>query len=96
MTVESRSTPQQQPWSKESTSASLLVRCWLEAPAHEGEPPILRGYVKNLTTGEELFIKDLESVGQQIRRQLAAGAANGESGAEDRSGRFAARVAPAP
>lgn len=54
----------------ERSSASLLVRCWLEPSGVAGEPPALRGYVKNLKTGEELFIKDLDAVGEQLRRQL--------------------------
>ena len=55
--------------SGERSSASLLVRCWLE-PSNDGESPTLRGYVKNLKTGEELFIKDVDGVGQQILREL--------------------------
>jgi hypothetical protein len=58
--------------SSERPSASLLVRCWLEPREGAGEAPILRGYVKNLKTGEEQFIKDLDAVGEQIRRQLAS------------------------
>jgi hypothetical protein len=54
----------------ERSSASLLVRCWLEPSGVAGEPPALRGYVKNLKTGEELFIKDLDAVGQEIQRHL--------------------------
>ena len=71
--------------SGERSSASLLVRCWLE-PSNNGEPPTLRGYVKNLKTGEELFIKDLETVGDQIRRNLDAGAKSSED-ASPRTGR---------
>jgi hypothetical protein len=62
----------------ERSSASLLVRCWLE-PGAAGEPPSLRGYVKNLKTGEELFIKDLESVGDQLRRQLVTAGADADA-----------------
>jgi hypothetical protein len=58
--------------SSERPSASLLVRCWLEPREGAGEAPILRGYVKNLKTGEEQFIKDLDAVGEQIRRNLEA------------------------
>jgi hypothetical protein len=54
---------------QERPGASLLVRCWLE-PRNSDESPILRGYLKNLRTGEEHFIKDLDSVGQQILRSL--------------------------
>jgi hypothetical protein len=55
----------------ERPAASLLVRCWLEPQPRAEAAPILRGYVRNLKTGEETFIKDLESVGLQILRQLA-------------------------
>jgi hypothetical protein len=56
---------------EERQAASLLVRCWLEPNESADEAPVLRGYVRNLKTGEERFIKDLDSVGQQILRQLA-------------------------
>ena len=64
--------------SGERSGASLLVRCWLEPREDSSESPIVRGYVKNLKTGEEHFIKDVDSVGEQIRRTLepaTAGAA---------------------
>ena len=54
----------------ERPSASLLVRCWLEPSANAEQPTALRGYVKNLKTGEEMFIKDLGAVGDEIRRSL--------------------------
>ena len=63
----------------ERPAASLLVRCWLEPNETPDEAPILRGYVRNLKTGEERFIKDLESVGQQILRQLAPAAGGTEA-----------------
>ena len=59
----------------ERPSASLLVRCWLEPSATSDQPPALRGYVKNLKTGEEMFIKDLGAVGEEIRRSLESGLA---------------------
>jgi hypothetical protein len=58
----------------ERSSASLLVRCWLEPSGVAGEPPALRGYVKNLKTGEETFFKDFDAVSQQIQRSLLANA----------------------
>ena len=70
----------------ERSSASLLVRCWLE-PASAGEPPTLRGYVKNLKTGEELYIKDLDTVGEQIRRTLIDAAGATAASAPARAGR---------
>jgi hypothetical protein len=53
----------------ERSGASLLVRCWLE-PRTSDESPILRGYLKNLRTGEEHFIKDLDTVSEHIRIAL--------------------------
>jgi hypothetical protein len=72
----------------ERTSASLLVRCWLEPRETPGAPPILRGYVKNLKTGEEMFIKDLDAVPQQIQRALApAATADSENSLAPRTAR---------
>jgi hypothetical protein len=68
----------------ERLGASLLVRCWLEPREDASESPIVRGYVKNLKTGEELFIKDVDSVGQQILRSLEpAAAAEGDERAAE-------------
>lgn len=60
--------------SGERSSASMLVRCWLEPSAIPGEAPTLRGYVKNLKTGEEAYFKDLDAVGEQIQKHLSGGA----------------------
>lgn len=59
----------------ERPSTSLLVRCWLEPGEGESGAPILRGYVRNLKTGEQTFIGDADAVGQQILRQLTTAAA---------------------
>jgi hypothetical protein len=80
MSEESRSPRREPGIADERPAASLLVRCWLEPQPRAEEAPILRGYVRNLKTGEETFIKDLESVGLQILRQLAPdGASEGVS-----------------
>ena len=63
----------------ERQAASLLVRCWLEPSETPSAEPVLRGYVRNLKTGEERFIKDLDSVGQQILRQLSPADTNSEA-----------------
>lgn len=67
---------------QERPGASLLVRCWLE-PRNSDESPILRGYLKNLRTGEEHFIKDLDSVGQQILRSLEPAGADAASESDE-------------
>jgi hypothetical protein len=63
------------PFTAERASASLLLRCWLEPGG--GAEPSFRGYLKNLKTGEELFVKDFDGVGRQIRRTLDAAAPAG-------------------
>lgn len=75
MSEESPMSRQEGSQTGERSGASLLVRCWLE-PRTSDESPILRGYLKNLRTGEEHFIKDLDSVGQQILRSLEAAGAD--------------------
>ena len=55
----------------ERQTASLLVRCWLEPHSNGTDTPVVRGYVKNLKTGEEILIKDLDSVGRQILHYLS-------------------------
>lgn len=80
MSEESRSPRRELSNPEERPAASLLVRCWLEPQPRAEEAPVLRGYVRNLKTGEETFIKDLESVSLQILRQLAPdGSAEGVS-----------------
>jgi hypothetical protein len=70
-----------QPGERQGTS--LLVRCWLEPHADAAEDPVLRGYVRNLRTGEESYIKNADSVARQILRSLAgANAAGDERAAE--------------
>jgi hypothetical protein len=76
----------------ERPSASLLVRCWLEPSATGDGKPALRGYVKNLRTGEEMFIKDLGAVGEEIRRSLEAGASRPGVQQPDSQGLFRNRT----
>ena len=52
----------------EKPSALLLVRCWLE-PAQSGEP-VVRGYIRDLRSGNEIAIANLKAVEEQVRRQL--------------------------
>ena len=53
---------------EERPSALLVVRCWLE-PQRDAEP-VVRGYIRDLRSGEEVAIGDLKAVEQHVRRQL--------------------------
>lgn len=75
MTEIRRSSPPTAASGEDRPSASLLVRCWYETPGGAGASPVLRGYVKNLKTGEEAFFQDVDAVGGQILRQLDPAAA---------------------
>ena len=52
----------------ERPSALILVRCWLE-PSH-GDEPVVRGYIRDLRSGEETPIGDVKAVEEHVRRQL--------------------------
>lgn len=52
-------------------SVSFLVRFWREQ-ADAAEEGKLRGYLRNLHTGEEQYLNDPEQLGEQIRRHLRA------------------------
>lgn len=49
---------------------SFLVRCWLEPTSSAEGEPVVRGYLRNLKTGEETYIGDLHTVEQQILTSL--------------------------
>jgi len=51
--------------------ASFLVRCWLEPRDADDKEPVLRGYLRNLKSGEETYLSDLKVVEQQILASLA-------------------------
>jgi hypothetical protein len=56
-----------------STGISLLVRLWLEPTdaAHEGS--VVRGYVRNLLDGRELYFDGLDELPSSLRDQDWAG-----------------------
>lgn len=68
------------------TSGSFLVRVWYETRETSGEEPSFRGYIRNLQTGEERFVRDPETVSEQIVRQVE-GAASGRHRGEARERR---------
>lgn len=55
-------------------SSSFLVRVWLEARELEGAEPILRGYVRNLKSGEQEYFGQPEKLAELLMRQLRSGA----------------------
>jgi hypothetical protein len=59
-----------------SSSASYLVRFWLE-PQGDGKPS-LRGYVRHLGTGEESYVGDPTELGEHILKRLPEATADEE------------------
>lgn len=47
-------------------TASFLVRLWREP----GDRPVVRGYLRNLGSGEEQYIRDPEQIGIHILRHM--------------------------
>jgi hypothetical protein len=58
---------------------SFLVRVWYEAREGPGQEPSFRAYIRNLRTGEERFVHDPRTVGEQIAAQLGVGTASGDA-----------------
>ena len=58
-------------------SDSFLVRCWREPREVDGQPDIVRVYVRNLRTGEDHYLTEASQIGELIERGLQrdAGAA---------------------
>lgn len=61
-----------EPVSSETQAASFLVRVWQERRGEAGAEPVLRVYVRNLRTGEEQYLRDLDRLAEPIRRHLAS------------------------
>ncbi len=55
------------------SAGSFLVRVWYETRETAEEPPTFRGYIRNLLTGEERFIRDPKTVSEQILKQMGTG-----------------------
>lgn len=53
---------------EDRSSGSFLVRIWYETREIEGSTPAFRGYIKNLHTGGEHFVRDPASIGETIGR----------------------------
>jgi hypothetical protein len=52
------------------TSASFLVRCWLEPRELEGARPAVRITLRDLETGEERALTDPRQLGDRIASRL--------------------------
>lgn len=51
-------------------AASFLVRFWHEPRGAAGRAPVLRGWVRNLKTGEERYLNGPDQVVEHLRSQL--------------------------
>jgi len=51
-------------------SGSFLVRIWTETREVEGEPPRVRVFLRNLKTGQEHYLGDLDQLGEAVLRQF--------------------------
>lgn len=56
--------------SREHPSGSFLVRIWSEPREAEGEAPRVRVFLRNLKTGEETYLGDLDQLGDTVLRQF--------------------------
>lgn len=51
-------------------SGSFLLRIWSEGREIEGETPKTRVFMRNLKTGEEHYLGDLDQLGDEVLRQF--------------------------
>lgn len=49
---------------------SWLVRCWEEPRERSQEAPVLRGFVRDLKTGEERYLSDPRELGEMVNREM--------------------------
>ncbi len=56
--------------SKDNPSGSFLLRIWSETQEVDGEPPRVRVFLRNLKTGEEHYLGDLDQLGEAVLRQF--------------------------
>lgn len=50
---------------------SYLVRVWVEPRELDGEDDRMRGYVRDLRTGEEAYLRDPDELGRFLGRQFS-------------------------
>jgi len=51
-------------------SGSFLLRIWTEGREIEGQTHAMRVFVRNLKTGEEQYLGDLDQLGDEVLRQF--------------------------
>lgn len=51
-------------------SGSFLLRIWEESREIEGEAPKRRVFLRNLKTGEEHYLGDVDQLGEAVLRQF--------------------------
>lgn len=51
-------------------SGSFLVRLWTEPASAAGGQPRVRIFLRNLKTGEETYLGDLDQLGETVLRQF--------------------------
>lgn len=54
----------------ERTTCSFLVRVWSEPRETDEEGAAVRGYLRNLQTGEEQYVTEPAAIGKLIERSL--------------------------
>ncbi len=57
---------------EEQTSATYLVRFWLESREKAGETAPFRGYARDLRSGEERYYGDPRRFAEHVLRRLQA------------------------
>jgi len=55
---------------RDNPSGSFLIRIWTETREVDGEPPRVRVFLRNLKTGEEHYLGDLDQLGETVLRQF--------------------------
>jgi hypothetical protein len=55
---------------RDNPSGSFLLRIWTEPREADGEAPRVRVFLRNLKTGEESYLGDLDQLGDTVLRQF--------------------------
>lgn len=73
------------PTAAQAEAASFLVRFWREPRGKADEAPVLRGFVRNLKTGEERYLAGPEQLAEHVRGYLEGLATPSARDAGDRA-----------
>lgn len=64
---------------------SWLVRCWEEPRERaQDDGPVLRGFVRDLKTGEERYLSDPRELGELLNREMREAAEDEQERSENR------------